>query len=608
MSDITPSLLYWLLRPLQRAEDIAIALQVHSVTVFRHLQRLEQDGLVESITPGTIANSQRLYYLTQAGLVSVAKQRGMPPQALAETWGADEAAILRMLPRLSTLIVIQNIINSLVTQAPAMLSYPDGRRADLTWHWRRDWHHPFVYKNRQVRCAADAALVFHRYAPEGGPGEYYSLLLLADGGLLGSNDRLILQRQIEQLLCYRESAERTAHYQQFPPIVIIVLIPRQQEHWQRLAREVAARLRLAPLRGAIACVLPDQPLASAWTLPWQSLSDQAPCHLQDYLTPTPLEAIPPGILAVEPEGKRRSARPKQRLVRGHYAERVIQQEHGDQQDPAWLGVCLSHRQKALLTLIYAAPLLSTEEIAIFFDLTASTAARALYGLQQVGCLEREATVRGRRWRLTPLGLRFMAAMLHVSLSHVAEYMDDDLQQRGLAGLRRTIQHTAGVYGFLATLHQAAREHGHWIAWWETSAWCERRYHDHGSWHDLRPDAALEYVTDTRRIRLWVEWDQGQMTGAALAVKLRAYAHYTHSREWARELRPLPSLLVVTPDPAHEQRMQRIARTCAEAGLLIRITTVSRLEQQGPLAPIWLTTMSDKPHPIRQSWLDKSLPD
>src|SRR5690242_1321901 len=98
LSDPARAVLSWLARPLQRAEDIAVALRVHPVTVFRHLQRLEQDGLVESITPGTIANSGRLYYLTQAGLLKVAQQRGTSPQALAETWGADEATIMRLLP------------------------------------------------------------------------------------------------------------------------------------------------------------------------------------------------------------------------------------------------------------------------------------------------------------------------------------------------------------------------------------------------------------------------------------------------------------------------------------------------------------------------------
>jgi DNA-binding MarR family transcriptional regulator len=603
MSEPARAVLSWLVRPLQRAEDIAVALRVHPVTVFRHLQRLEQNGLVESITPGTVANSGRLYYLSQAGLLRVAQQQGMQPQTLAETWGADEATIMRLLPRLSTLIIVQNIINSLVKEAPERLGYPDGRRADLAWQWQRDWRHTFQYKNSQVRCAAEAALVFHRFSPQGGTGAYYPLFLLADGGLHGSTDRLIIQRMLEQFLRYRESAERTPYYRQFPLVVVLVSVPHQQERWQRLALEVATHLRLAPLHGIIACVPPDQALSSAWTLPWQRLSHHAPCHLQDMLVPTELAAIPPGMLAAAAALHRRGSRPLQRLISGHYAERAAQQVQSDQHAPAWLGIRLSHRQQAALNVIYAAPLLSTEEVASFFDLTPPTAARALYDLQHLGCLEREATPQGRRWRLTTLGLRFIAATLHVSLPHVAEYVGDTLQQRGLVGLRRTIQHTSGVYGFLATLYQVAREQGHQIAWWETGGWCERRYHDHGSWHDLRPDAALEYVTDTRRLRLWVEWDQGQMTGAALAVKLHAYVHYTRSREWARELRPLPGLLVVTSDPAQEQRIQRIARACAEAGLMVRTTTASRLEKQGPLAPIWLTMLPNQPHLLRQPLLD-----
>jgi hypothetical protein len=50
------------------------------------------------------------------------------------------------------------------------------------------------------------------------------------------------------------------------------------------------------------------------------------------------------------------------------------------------------------------------------------------------------------------------------------------------------------------------EQGHRIAWWETSGWCERRYHDHGRWNDLRPDATLEDSMDARRLQFWVEWD------------------------------------------------------------------------------------------------------
>lgn len=32
-------------------------------------------------------------------------------------------------------------------------------------------------------------------------------------------------------------------------------------------------------------------------------------------------------------------------------------------------------------------------------------------------------------------------------------------------------------------------------------------------------------------------------------------------------------------------------------MMIRMITASRLEQQGPLAPIWLTVLSNQPHPL-----------
>jgi hypothetical protein len=67
-----------------------------------------------------------------------------------------------------------------------------------------------------------------------------------------------------------------------------------------------------------------------------------------------------------------------------------------------------------------------------------------------------------------------------------------------------------------------------------------------------------------------------MMGAALVVKLRAYTRYTRSREWARALRSVLGLLVVTPDPSQEQRIKRIAQSGAEAGLMVHTTTANHL--------------------------------
>jgi hypothetical protein len=67
------------------------------------------------------------------------------------------------------------------------------------------------------------------------------------------------------------------------------------------------------------------------------------------------------------------------------------------------------------------------------------------------------------------------------------------------------------------------------------------------------------------------------------------------------------VLVVTSDLGQEQRIQRLCWTCAEAGLLIRTTTASRLEQQGPLAPIWLTMLPNQPYPLQQSFHESDTP-
>ncbi len=602
---ITPArVLYRLLCPLLRAEDIAIIEGVHPATMRRHLQVLSQRGLVEKVEPGTIANSQHTFYLTQAGLVTVARQLQVEPEALARTRGADETSILRLLPRLSTLITTQNFIRHLALFAPDMLCYPNGYRANLQFHWVRDWSHAFQWKGHPARVEVSASLVFRRLARQNEADAFFPVFLLADGGLSGTTDRLIIERKLEQLLRYRESAERTLHYAQFPPVIVIVPTPHQREHWQRVALEVAEDLRLDPLAGAIACVPPDQADVSAWTLAWQGLSNHTPCRLQEYLIPMSIEALPDGFLPKREVGEpnlKPVGASKRLLVRGHYAVRSKLEGQGDEA-VAWLGIRLSHRQQTLLNTLYAAPLLSTEEIAALFGLSEPTTTRALYDLQQAGCIEREATEAGKRWRLTTQGLRLMAAMLHVRLAHVAEWVEGKPVQRGLLVLRRTMRHTAGVYDFLARLHRAAQESGHQISWWETGGWCERNYRDHGGLRSLRPDAALEYRTDSRRVRLWLEWDRGQMGSSALEKKFFAYAHYVHSREWARELRPLPTLLVVTPDPGHEQRIQRMARTCAEEGLIVRTTTTSRLAEHSPLAPIWLTGVAGRQQAQRQSWL------
>ena len=95
-----------------------------------------------------------------------------------------------------------------------------------------------------------------------------------------------------------------------------------------------------------------------------------------------------------------------------------------------------------------------------------------------------------------------------------------------------LEHTAGIYGFFATLSEAASQERlqgreHLLLWWETGPSCERRYHDHEHWHNFRPDAMGEYQAGERRVRFWLEWVR-RTTGT------RAACHSTSAGRCSRQ--------------------------------------------------------------------------
>ncbi len=119
--------------------------------------------------------------------------------------------------------------------------------------------------------------------------------------------------------------------------------------------------------------------------------------------------------------------------------------------------------------------------------------------------------------------------------------------------------------------------------------CERRYRVGEQWYNLRPDALAEYRVGSQQMRFWLEWDLGTMNPRDLVVKFTSYAQYIASREWAREHKMPPVLMCVAPDIAQERRMQRVAkaRLTSPSGAMMWTTTEVLLNEQGPLAPIWL---------------------
>jgi len=620
LREIDWRLLHWLLRyPLQRADDlvVGVARWASRATLYRHVQELEAKELVESVLPKTPGTGKRLYHLSNLGLHLLARYLDLPAHTLARHWQADEMGLLRLLPRLPTLLVLQDVVNGLITHTAEAMTR-EGRRPQLVrWTWQREVTHRFSYREQVMRLFADGAVALCIRMQQGESSRldrWYGLFMLSTE----LDDERLMRLRLERLLCWRESPERWSSYQHMLPVLVLARSPRQRDHWQRAVMATALKLRLDPLVGALAC-LPETQSAQVnpWLLTWRTLATDSSSHLQDLLKPLPRAAFPPSLRLEDDEQEERHEvgsprhtsavtgspeRPARlsRLIAGDLADHATcarWESLEERERVALLGVRLTSRQWSILRLLLAHPLLSDEELEAFLGLQRKSVRCALYALHRYGCLEPIPTDAGRRWRFCERGLRLLAAASHMSVCNMTTRPGDEADrktssraQRGESWLLQHIQHTAGIYGFFAGLAQAAEQRPEReLSWWETGASCERRYQVHEQWHNLRPDALAEYRVGSQQMRFWLEWDRGTMNVRDLAVKFDAYAHYLASREWARERSELPRLLCVAPDIAQERRMQRVAqaRLAHTPRLLLWTTTGVLLQGEGPVAPIWL---------------------
>ncbi|GAC1477704.1 MAG: hypothetical protein NVS2B12_32090 [Ktedonobacteraceae bacterium] len=645
LTDVDWRLLHWLLRyPLQRVDDlvVGVARWASRATVYRHLRELEVRGLVESMLPKTPGAGKRLYHLSNAGLHILAGYLQRSARELARGFQADEAGVLRVLPRLPTLLPLQDVVNGLITYAAEAVT-TQGRRPRLVrWDWQRDVVHRFHYRERVLYFTADGAVALTMRMQQGDGGSvqdlWYGLFLLSSE----LDDERPMRLRLEHLLCWRESPERWSFYQHMPPVLILARSPRQREHWQHAVEAAALKLRLEPLVGAVACFSSAESAhVNPWSLNWRTLSTGLPCHLRDLLRPLPRAALPPSLRLEEDGGvvgesdARRepssstiiagvSGAPPARLGRlmvGDLTQRVAcigRDELEEQEVIALLGLRLTPCQWSMLHLLLAHPLLSAEELATYLSLRRPSARRSLYELHGLGCLEPIATTGGgKRWHLCGRGLHLLASASRIHIRNIATWPENtevpktaNVVQRGEAGIVQHIQHTAGIYGFFTRLTQAAqREMGQTLCWWETGPACERRYRVHEQWYNLRPDAQAAYRVGQQQMRFWLEWDRGTMNVRDLSIKFTSYAHYVATREWARESARVPTLLCIAPDIAQERRIHRVAqaRLTPPSGLAMWTTIEVLLNERGPLAPIWLPGISQGSQvaqlsgSLRQAW-------
>jgi hypothetical protein len=296
LSDIDWRFLHLLLRyPLQRADDlvVGVAMWASRATVYRHVQTLEARELLESILPKTPGAGKRLYHLSNTGLYLLAMHLDTPGRELARRWQADEAGLLRLLPRLSTLLLLQEVVNGLVTHAAEAMT-AEGRRPLLVrWNWQRDVTHRFLYREQRMYFYADSVVALNiRTQQDNGSmlDQWYGFFLLTTE----LDDECLMRLRLEHLLCWRECPERWPCYQHMLPVLILARSQRQRDHWQRAVEATALKLRLDPLVGALTYLpLGESTPANPWLFNWRTLVTDESCHLQDLLKPLPHAAFPP---------------------------------------------------------------------------------------------------------------------------------------------------------------------------------------------------------------------------------------------------------------------------------------------------------------------------
>jgi hypothetical protein len=523
----------------------------------------------------------------------------------------EREKLIRLFPRLSVWLPVQDLVNGLVGGAPVALTSAGHQAEMVRWNWLRDYTHRFVPHGRgedvlNLRVDGVLALCLRFTSSLGLPQQIWHTLLVWHCPL---DDVRLLRQRLHRLLRWSESAERQPVYSQMPPVLILATSPHQAELWQQATTEVMARLRMEVPLGAVAC-LPEgkQPIGNSWRLPWRRLATDESCHLQDLVhssaSPAFSELMESRAPAWETGHDRREAKSVGQvpLSRGKRsfdltafaARRVPETRRGLSAtgDYRLACVCLVPRQWEILLLCFAHPLLSRDELSALLSMHPKSLQILLAGLQTAGYLTCTETLAGWRWHLAEAGLRLLAraACCHVHrLVRTPVDPGQPLQQRGVAGLLHQARHSAGVYTFFATLKAAlATLPDAQLRWWETGALCERVFVYRENTYHFKPDALASVRIGERSVRFWLEWDRGTMGVRDLESKCATYATYLTSRDWARGGAVLPALVCVVPEIAQERRLVSVA--CALLAhipaLRLYTTTASLMTMRGILAPIW----------------------
>ncbi|MYD64807.1 MAG: hypothetical protein F4X26_02225 [Chloroflexi bacterium] len=172
--------------------------------------------------------------------------------------------------------------------------------------------------------------------------------------------------------------------------------------------------------------------------------------------------------------------------------------------------------------------------------------------------------------------------------------DAPLSWRNVTGRRsrqllRTIEHTAAVHGFVASLAGQAREEGWQIEQLDPPHRASRYFRYRDRLHSVHPDAFGLLRREGERRAFFLEWERRAVRPSTMAARLAPYLRYYASQRPTDDHGLRPEVLVVFEDEIAADHFLRVARKEAartRVNLPLRVAPRALVERQEPLGAAW----------------------
>ena len=270
-----------------------------------------------------------------------------------------------------------------------------------------------------------------------------------------------------------------------------------------------------------------------------------------------------------------------------------------------LPVLLRPAEKRVLDLLSDWPWIALDDLAGLLGVTrqrASTLATALEGADLVA----RTPGKGGRLVLSDEGLAMLARRDRASVGAARKRWSSVPVEadgwRDVAGsrsrqLRRNMEHTAAVHGFLAALSRHARDLGWEIEQLDPPRRASRYFRHHGGLRSIQPDAFGALRRHDTTWNFFLEWERRAVRPVTMATRLAPYLRYYSTHRPIDDHGARPAVLIVFEEDLAVTHFSRVALEGMErtrTTLPLLVSCRSLLEREGPLGRAWRVPGSREP--------------